>query len=251
MLVALRHPAMLDGAAPRRNRPAWPPADGTRIQLHLGTAQVPAVIGRRGREAADLPDGRVTAILRLETSVATFCGDQGIARRPSPGNVVAGVEVMDPLPARGVSRRRATPERLAALAVAVTDRDPDAAGHALVALHGLLDAGRLGAVVGALASADIDAAAPGSAPILAPDIVGALEEVAIGSGPAVSRRPPHGVRNPPGRPPRRAEEGTPPPGRCPRDERAGARRRGQRRPRRSRRPTATRPRRGPGPGSIA
>ncbi len=179
MLVALRRPAILDAAAPHRNRPAWPPADGSRIHLHLGTAQVAGVIGRRGRDAADLPDGRVTAVLRLETSVATFLGDRGIVRRPSPGDVVAGVEVLDPLPARGVSRRRATPERLAALAVAVGDRDPDAAGNALVALHGLLQAGRLGAVVGALASADIEVAAPGSAPILAPDILGGLDEVAM------------------------------------------------------------------------
>ena len=143
LLGALEPPVALDAAAVRRNRPMWPPIDGTRIRVHIGTAQVDGVVGRRGRDAVDLSDGRVTAILRLAEPIATFVGERGVARRSSPGDVVAGFDVLDPQPARGVARRRATPERLAVLSAAVREVDSDAAADALVGLHGMMTADRI------------------------------------------------------------------------------------------------------------
>ena len=48
----------------------------------------------------ELPDGRAGAIIRLAEPVATFMGDRGVLRRPSPGEVVAGLVVLDPRPGR-------------------------------------------------------------------------------------------------------------------------------------------------------
>jgi len=181
LLVALAPPVDLGASTSRRNRPAWPPVDGTRVRLHLGTAQVDALIGRRGREGSDLPDGRGGALLRLAEPVATFMGDRGLLRRSSPGDVVAGLVVLDPLPPRGIARRRVNPERLAALAVAIRDGDADAAADALVGLHGAVARDRVGAAVASLAG-------PGSevpervsqSLILAPDVGAALESAALG-----------------------------------------------------------------------
>ena len=183
LLVALTRPVRLAGASGRGNGAAWPPADGTRARLHLGTAAVDAIVGRRGREAVGLPDGSVAAVLRLGSSVATFTGNRGVLRRPSPGEVLGGVRVLDAVPARGISRRRATPERLAGLAAAVADRDVDAACDALVALHGALAADRVRAVAGALGhggSAVPVEPAPGRGLVLAPDLRDALEGEALG-----------------------------------------------------------------------
>ena len=181
ILVALRPPVVLDNAGSRRNRPTWPPIDGTRARVHLGTAQVDGVLGRRGRDSVDLPDGRVTAIVRLAEPVATFIGDRGIARRPSPGDVVAGFEVLDLEPARGVARRRATPERMARLAAAVRDADADAASDALVGLHGMLGVDRnvrVGTSLGRIGTGDRGPVRMGM--ILAPDVQAALETTALG-----------------------------------------------------------------------
>ena len=84
LLVALRRPADL-AATPVRGRraPAWPPADGAVVRLHLGTAQVDAIVGRRGRESVELPDGRVGALLRLGQPVADVRGRS----RPAPAAV--------------------------------------------------------------------------------------------------------------------------------------------------------------------
>ncbi|HEX5590333.1 MAG TPA: selenocysteine-specific translation elongation factor [Candidatus Limnocylindrales bacterium] len=117
--------------------PAWPPRDGATLRLHVGTAAVDARVGRRGREAAGLPDGRVTALLRLADPVATFAGERAVLRRPSPGDLVAGVTVLDTDPASGAARRRASPERLATLAAAIDERDHDAALDARLGLHGI------------------------------------------------------------------------------------------------------------------
>ncbi|MBF8289732.1 MAG: Selenocysteine-specific translation elongation factor, partial [Chloroflexi bacterium] len=136
LLVALARPTDLGAPASRGSRPAWPPAGGASVRLHLGTAQVDAGVGRRGREGVEFPDGRVGAILRLAEPVATFSGDRGVLRRPSPGDVVAGFVILDPDPPRGIARRRVTPERLAVLAGAVGEGDTDAAADALVGLHG-------------------------------------------------------------------------------------------------------------------
>jgi selenocysteine-specific elongation factor len=180
LLVTLRRPGDLAAAAVRgRRAPSWPPADGAAVRLHLGTAQVDALVGRRGRESVELPSGRVGALLRLGEPVATFVGDRGLLRQPSPGGVVAGIEVLDPLPARGVSRRRASAERLAALLVAIGDGDVDAAGDALVGLHGALPSDRMVAVAASLArpGADVPPRRPGL--LLAPDVRDALEAAAV------------------------------------------------------------------------
>ncbi|MCI0582535.1 MAG: selenocysteine-specific translation elongation factor [Chloroflexi bacterium] len=138
--------------------PAWPPTDGSRLRLHIGTAAVEARVGRRGREAMSLPDGRVTAILRLTAPIATFPGERAVLRRPSPGDLVAGVTILDAHPARGVSRRRATSERLATLAAAIDELDAGPVLDARLALHGLV---------------------PGAGGLLlAPDVRGALETAA-------------------------------------------------------------------------
>jgi selenocysteine-specific elongation factor len=142
LLVALAPQSALGTARNPGSRPAWPPADGATLRLHLGTAAVDARVGRRGREAVTLPDGRVTAILRLAAPVATFPGERAVLRRPSPGDLVAAVTVLDALAARGVSRRRATVERLAMLAVAIDDADIDATADARLALHGAVTSDR-------------------------------------------------------------------------------------------------------------
>ncbi|TAL09245.1 MAG: selenocysteine-specific translation elongation factor [Chloroflexota bacterium] len=180
VLVALGRPPRLERPGSRASRPAWPPIDGTRIRIHLGTAQVDGVVGGRGRDAVELPDGRVTAIVRLAEPVATFVGDRGVARRPSPGDVVAGFEVLDPDPSRGASRRRATPERLAALAAAVGDADADSAADALVGLHGMLGVGRIEAVEAALGRSGGPVHTPGrDGLVVAPDIDAELSQAAI------------------------------------------------------------------------
>ena len=183
-LIALRPPARIDHPAGRGRRPAWPPIDGARVRIHLGTAQVDGVLGRRGRDAQDLPDGRVTAIVRLAEPIATFVGDRGIARRPSPGDVVAGFEILDVDPARGTARRRATPERMAALAAAVSVADADAAADALVGLHGMLGADRIERVAAALARAGNaeGQSRDGQGPyglVLAPEVETELEGAAL------------------------------------------------------------------------
>ena len=183
-LIALRPPARIDHPAGRGRRPAWPPIDGARVRIHLGTAQVDGVLGRRGRDAQDLPDGRVTAIVRLAEPIATFVGDRGIARRPSPGDVVAGFEILDVDPARGTARRRATPERMAALAAAVSVADARAAADALVGLHGMLGADRIERVAAALARAGNaeGQSRDGQGPhglVLAPDVETELESAAL------------------------------------------------------------------------
>jgi selenocysteine-specific elongation factor len=137
LLVALAPPAALGSTRHPGGRPAWPPADGARLRLHIGTAAVDARLGRRGREAMALPDGRVTALLRLAAPVATFAGERAVLRQPSPGDLVAGATILDANPARGISRRRGTSERLATLAAAVDDVDVDAITDARLALHGL------------------------------------------------------------------------------------------------------------------
>jgi selenocysteine-specific elongation factor len=180
LLVALRRPVDL-AARPVRGRraPAWPPADGAAVRLHLGTVQVDAILGRRGRESVELPDGRIGSLLRLGQPVATFVGDRGLLRQPSPGDVVAGVEVLDPLPARGISRRRASAERLAALLVAIEEGDVDAAGDALVGLHGALPSDRLVAVAVSLARPGADVSPRRHGLVLAPDVGDALAAAAV------------------------------------------------------------------------
>jgi selenocysteine-specific elongation factor len=110
VLVAIRRPAGLGARA----TPDLP-ADRDRLRLHLGTSQVDALVVRGPREALDLPDGSVLAILRLAHPIAAAAGDPFALRQPSPGSTAGGGVVLDPLPPRGISRRRLTPSRAAAL----------------------------------------------------------------------------------------------------------------------------------------
>ena len=185
-------PAPRGARAPRRPRhagfvparePSAPgrPPDGTRVRLHLGTAAVDAIVGRRGaRGRASSRTARVGAILRLAGPVATFVGDRGVLRRPSPGDVVAGFVVLDPRPARGIApaardhgsargarrgRRRRRRRR----------RDADA----LVALHGAVVGRRVRHLSVALGRPGADPAPIEGGLVLAPDVRDALETAAL------------------------------------------------------------------------
>ena len=116
-----------------------PVPDRARFRVHLGTAAAEAVVGRSGRDALDLAGGAAAAVLRLDASLAAATGDRFVLRRAaSSGPAVVGGVILDPLPARGVSRRRQTPERVAALAVAVQAGDRPAVQAARVELHGIV-----------------------------------------------------------------------------------------------------------------
>jgi len=112
--------------------------DRARGRLHAGTAAVDVVIGRSGRDAITLSDGRVAAILRLSTPIAAAAGDRFVLRRPSPRGTLGGGAVLDVAPPRGVSRRRQTGGRVSALVDAVDRRDDAATGRARAELHGVL-----------------------------------------------------------------------------------------------------------------
>jgi selenocysteine-specific elongation factor len=111
--------------------------DRARARLHVATAATDATIGRSGRDAVDLADGRAAAILRLSNPIAAACGDRFVLRRGgSRPDAIVGGAVLDPMPARGVSRRRQTPDRVAALAQAVQTGEEAAVGSARLELHG-------------------------------------------------------------------------------------------------------------------
>ncbi len=120
VLVAMRAPAGLGRVA--GSAAATPaPSDRDRLRLHLGTEQAAALVVRGPREAIDLPDGSTLAILRLDAPIAAAAGDRFALRRPSPGSAAGGGVIVDPAPPRGVSRRRLTVARAAAMAAAVGD----------------------------------------------------------------------------------------------------------------------------------
>ena len=100
-----------------------PIADRTRGRLHVGTAAMDASVGRSGRDALTLPDGRVAGTVRLSRSLGLAPGDRFVLR-PGPGRPPVGGSVLDVAPPRGVSRRRQTPERVATLAERVGNRAP-------------------------------------------------------------------------------------------------------------------------------
>jgi selenocysteine-specific elongation factor len=116
--------------------PGTVPADRERLRLHLGTDQAAALVVRGPRESIDLPDGSSLAILRLDAPIAAAPGDRFALRRPSPGSVAGGGVVLDAQPPRGVSRRRMTEARAAALGTA-----PIGASSARIDLHGALPDG--------------------------------------------------------------------------------------------------------------
>ncbi len=144
LLVALRPPAGLvrtrrSAAEAARGGPADAPADRDRLRLHVGTAQSGALVVRGPREAIDLPDGSALAILRLDAQIAAAAGDPFALRRPSPGSSAGGGVILDPLPPRGVSRRRLTRERAATLASAVAVMVTGDAGAKAAAAAARLD----------------------------------------------------------------------------------------------------------------
>jgi selenocysteine-specific elongation factor len=99
------------------------------LTLHIGTAQVPArARAVRGSEQ----------VVRVDTErpVATFEGDRGLLREPGRGDVAGGIRVLDVAPPRGISQRRLTPERLAALAAAVDANELQAIDAARIELMG-------------------------------------------------------------------------------------------------------------------
>jgi selenocysteine-specific elongation factor len=118
-----------------------PLSDRARARIHLGTAAVDATVGRSGRDAIELPDGSSAAILRLAAPVAVASGDRAVLRRTSGSDRIVGALVLDPAPARGISRRRQTSERVAGLAWAVAAGDVAATDAARLDLHGGLRPG--------------------------------------------------------------------------------------------------------------
>jgi selenocysteine-specific elongation factor len=135
LLVVLDAPAALPG---RRPGDAWSPPDGSTTRIHIGTDQTGAILGRSGRDAVTLPDGRALALLRLDRPVATAVGERFVLRRPRPAALLAGGIVLDPDPARGRSRRRQSTLRLSRLVAAVGEGDQEAILAALIELHGHL-----------------------------------------------------------------------------------------------------------------
>ena len=117
--------------------------DRMRGRVHVNTAATDGVVGRTGRDALVLDDGRAAGIVRLTEPVALRPGDRLVLRR-GPSAAPLGGTVLDIEPPRGISRRRQTGDRVSALAAAAPDARLD--------LHGSLD-GRLARDVAALAAA--------------------------------------------------------------------------------------------------
>jgi selenocysteine-specific elongation factor len=188
LLVALRRPVALAADAVASEAPGagaaraaratraggWQSRARTTATFHLWTDRVEATIGPATRRSDALEAGSDTAVVasvRLARPIAARVGARAVVRDPGSARVVAGVVVLDTHPPRGVSRRRATPARLAALAAAVTAGElrvaptegEDPVDVALVDLHGF------------------------RAGTLAPDLMAVLEAVAVESvGEAIS-----------------------------------------------------------------
>lgn len=141
-----------------------PVADRARGRLHVGTTAVDATVGRSGRDALLLPDGRTGGIIRLAAPIALRAGDRMVLRR-GPATVPVGATVLDVDPPRGISRRRQTAERVAALAAGIP--------RARLDLHGALVGG-----AGRVELAPDIAALAGDAALAAVDAPGA-ESVAV------------------------------------------------------------------------
>ncbi len=136
-------------------------ADRARGRLHVGTAAVDVAIGRSGRDAPVLSDGRPAGIVRMAAPIAMRPGDRFVLRRGPTQEPVGGI-VLDPVPPRGISRRRQTAERLDAIAAG--------AAGARLDLHGaVVTAGRVD-LADEVAAAALEAAlqAAGSAAVGVP-----------------------------------------------------------------------------------
>ncbi|HSL76146.1 MAG TPA: selenocysteine-specific translation elongation factor [Candidatus Limnocylindrales bacterium] len=132
-----------------------PLADRVRGRVHVHTAAVDGGVGRSGRDALTLDDGRAAGIVRLSDPVALRPGERFVLRRGVSIAPVGGV-VLDARPPRGISRRRQTPDRVSALG----RREPGSR----LALHGLAD-GAIAADVVAAAEESMLAAIGSEAPV--------------------------------------------------------------------------------------
>jgi selenocysteine-specific elongation factor len=119
-------------------RLAGPLPDRARGRVHLGTAAADGTIGRSGRDALALSDGSEAAILRLSVPLAVAASDRLVLRRASGTDRIVGAVVLDVAPARGISRRRQTDERVGRLATAVARGDDAGIADARLGLHGVL-----------------------------------------------------------------------------------------------------------------
>ncbi len=84
--------------------------DRTRGRMHAGTAAVDATVGRSGRDALMLPDGRAAGIVRLAAPIALRPGDRFVVRRGAQADPAWRGRPRHPAPARGLP---ATPDRRA------------------------------------------------------------------------------------------------------------------------------------------
>ena len=134
-----------------------PVADRARGRLHVGTAAVDATIGRAGRDALTLPDGQVAGVVRLGDAVALRPGDHVVLRRGGTTTPVGGT-VLDTAPPRGLSRRRQTPPRVAAMATSGAAARLDLHAAARLDLHGALVEGHQVVLAPDVAAAAGDAA---------------------------------------------------------------------------------------------
>ncbi len=134
------------------------PPDRAKVLVHVGTTHANGTVSRTGRDAVALGD-EATAVLRLDEPVAVAPGDRFVVRRPSPAATLAGGRVLDPEPPRGVARRRATRERIAALAAAPPSSPAWRAAR--LELHGVVVGAAVEAapgVIDAIDEAIVDAA---------------------------------------------------------------------------------------------
>ena len=139
-------------------RLALPLPDRARARVHLGTAAADATVGRSGRDAIDLPDGGVAAILRLAVPLGVAIGDRLVLRRTSGADRIVGAQVLDTTPPRGISRRRQTAERVGRLAAAVAKGDAIAIDASRLELHGAIASGTAQATRNLDLAADVNAA---------------------------------------------------------------------------------------------
>ncbi|MBA2718396.1 MAG: selenocysteine-specific translation elongation factor, partial [Chloroflexi bacterium] len=157
LLVAIRPSVVLGraGSGSHGRRLHGLPTDRTPVTIHLGTGRTSGRLGRAGRDGQDLAGGEGSAILRLDRPIAAAPGDRFVLRRPSPAVTLAGGRILDPLPPRGIARRRTTTERLTALATA--DPMSTAWQTARLDLHGAVTVAGLATQLADDVAAAIDA----------------------------------------------------------------------------------------------
>jgi len=120
----LRATWLLDGEAALLAEVA-PLEDGTRVRVHVGSAEVLGRVRVLGEDRVD-PAGPSLIQLRLERPVVAGRGDRLILRAYSPVATIGGARVLDPLPPK---RRRAGREAVARLRAAGDDLGTLAACH--------------------------------------------------------------------------------------------------------------------------